>query len=89
MAIEGETVRLWFESLGGGLTVRGDKLTCFAIAGADRQFVWADAALDGDTVVVSNLAVRQPVAVRYAWADNPDCNLYNREGAAGAPVSDG
>jgi sialate O-acetylesterase len=49
----------------------------FAICGADRQWKWADAKIDGGTVIVSSPAVPKPVAVRYAWADNPICNLYN------------
>ena len=58
----------------------------FEIAGADRKFVWADAAIEGETVVVSSPAVRKPVAVRYAWANNPEgCNLYNREGLPAVP----
>jgi len=60
-------------------------LTGFAVAGKDRQFVWADATIDGDTVVVSSDKVPQPVAVRYAWADNPACNLYNKERLPASP----
>ena len=52
-------------------------LTGFEIAGADREFHVADATIDGDSVVVSSPKVAQPVAVRYAWADCPACNLYN------------
>ena len=61
------------------------KLLGFAIAGADNKYVWADAAIDGDSVVLSSAAVPQPVSVRYAWADNPACNLYNKEGLPAAP----
>jgi sialate O-acetylesterase len=57
----------------------------FAIAGADQKFVWAKAHIDGDAVVVSADSVPSPVAVRYAWADNPACNLYNREELPAAP----
>ena len=56
----------------------------FAIAGEDSRFVWADARIDGDTVIVSSPTVPKPVAVRYGWADNPTVNLYN---AAGLPAS--
>lgn len=59
-------------------------LVGFAIAGLDRKFVWADAVIEGDTVVVSHPSVRQPVAVRYGWADYPVVNLGN---AAGLPAS--
>ena len=61
------------------------KLEGFAIAGADGKFVWADAVIDGASVLVSNPQVAQPVSVRYAWADNPLCNLYNIEGLPAAP----
>ena len=76
MTVEGGTIRLHFTHA-GGLNCVGDKLAGFAIAGADRKFVWADAVIDGDTVVVSSPAVSQPVAVRYGWDNNPPCNLYN------------
>ncbi len=57
----------------------------FAIAGADQKFVWAKATIEGNSVVVTSDAVPTPVAVRYAWADNPACNLYNKEGLPAAP----
>lgn len=57
----------------------------FSICGADHQWVWADARIDGDTVVVWSDRIAQPVAVRYAWADNPTCNLGNRAGLPAAP----
>ena len=57
----------------------------FAIAGDDRKFVWAQAKIDGETVLVWSDKVAKPVAVRYAWANNPVCNLYNREGLPAAP----
>jgi sialate O-acetylesterase len=85
MAVEGGAIRLRFRDLAGGLVVgSAGELEGFAIAGKDRKFVWAQAKLDGDTVVVSNPKVTAPVAVRYAWAANPACNLYN---AAGLPAS--
>ena len=55
----------------------GDKLQGFAVAGLDHKFHWADATIDGNSVVVHCPEVAFPVAVRYAWADNPVCNLYN------------
>ena len=58
----------------------------FAIAGADGKFVWADAVIKGDMVVVSSPQVPEPVAVRYAWSDNPeDANLRNRDGLLASP----
>jgi sialate O-acetylesterase len=87
MKVEGDKVRLSFKHVGGGLVAQGgDKLTGFAIAGEDKKFVWADARIDGDTVVVSSKEVAKPAAVRYAWADNPECNLYNKEGIPASPL---
>ena len=57
----------------------------FAICGADQHWGWAEARIDGDTVVVWSEQVPQPVAVRYAWADNPTCNLENGAGLPAAP----
>ncbi len=86
MEIEGEKIILHFDHVGGGLVARpNEPLKGFAIAGADRKFVWADAKIDGDSVVVSSSEVSEPVAVRYAWADNPVCNLYNKEGLPASP----
>jgi sialate O-acetylesterase len=61
------------------------ELEGFAICGGDHRFVWANAKIDGNTVVVSSLAVENPVAVRYAWADDPTCNLYNGAGLPASP----
>jgi sialate O-acetylesterase len=47
--------------------------------------VTADASIDGSSVVVSNASVAQPLYVRYAWADNPECNLYNKDGLPASP----
>jgi len=86
MKVEGGKIRLFFDHVGGGLVAAGgEALKGFAVAGADRKFVWADAKIDGDTVVVSSEDVAQPVAVRYAWADNPVCNLYNKEDLPASP----
>lgn len=86
MKVEGGKVRLTFKHIGGGLVGKGGQtLKGFAIAGTDRKFVWADAKIDGDTVVVSSGTVAQPVAVRYAWANDPECNLYNKEGLPASP----
>jgi len=66
-------------------TLGDGPLEGFAIAGADKQFVWAKATIEGDTVVLSAKGVDKPVAVRYAWANNPVCNLYNKEGLPAVP----
>ena len=86
MAIEGNSIRLRFDHVGGGLVAKGGgALNGFAIAGEDGKFVWAEATIDGSTVVVGNDAVARPVAVRYAWADNPVCNLYNTADLPASP----
>jgi sialate O-acetylesterase len=86
MKVEGSKVILTFTNVGGGLVAKGGILRSFAIAGTDTQFVWGDAKIEGDNVVVSSAAIVNPVAVRYAWADNPaDANLYNKEGLPASP----
>ena len=86
MKIEGSTVHLSFTEADGGLESRGGPLRGFAIAGADKKFVWADARIDGEAVLVSSPQVASPAAVRYAWADNPEgCNLYNKAGLPASP----
>lgn len=61
------------------------ELEGFALAGADGKWHWADASIDGDSVLVRAAEVPAPTAVRYGWADNPTCNLYNKEGFPAAP----
>lgn len=99
MRTENGKIRLTFDSVGGGLILGvppehfipreprapQDHLTGFAIAGADQHFVWADAVIDKNEIVVSSPQVSEPVSVRYAWADNPECNLYNKEGLPASP----
>jgi len=74
-----------FDHVGGGLIARGGPLKGFAIAGADKQFVWADAVIHGPHILVSSTNVPAPVAVRYSWANNPVGNLYNVEGLPAVP----
>jgi len=85
LKIEGSQARIQFSHLGGGLVAKsGAALGGFAIAGADKNFVTAEAKIDGDSVIVSSAEVSAPVAVRYAWANFPkDANLCN---AAGLPA---
>jgi sialate O-acetylesterase len=82
---EGKQMRLQFDHTEGGLAAKGERLTGFTIAGEDRKFHWAEASLDAETVVVSSPDVPQPVAVRYGWAMNPPCNLYNGARLPAAP----
>lgn len=94
MKVEGDRIRLMFDYVGSGLAVGYKnnfddkdvvlkpeaKLNGFAIAGEDRKWFFADAVIDGDTVVVSSKDVKKPVAVRYAYRTSPiGANLYNKE----------
>ncbi len=94
----GGKVRLRFTETGSGLAIgqspwyaKGvepypkDKLIGFFIAGDDKNWVEADARIDGNSVVVSSPAVAKPAAVRYGWALSPRCNLYNKEGLPASP----
>lgn len=83
--IEEGRVRVRFTCTDGGLVAKNGALKGFAVAGVDRKFHWAEARIDGNTIVVSSPEVQFPVAVRYAWADNPDCNLYNGAGLPASP----
>lgn len=84
--IEGESIRLHFSHAESGLVVRRtDNLEGFAIAGSERVFRWADARIDGPTVVVSHPEVRAPVAVRYGWESSPLLCLFNGSGLPAAP----
>ncbi|HJY28588.1 MAG TPA: sialate O-acetylesterase [Pyrinomonadaceae bacterium] len=83
--IEGNEVRIRFKYADGLKTIDGGPLKGFALAGEDRHFVWADARIEGDTVIVSSPKISKPVAVRYAWADNPIANLYNKAGLPASP----
>jgi sialate O-acetylesterase len=75
-----------FGDIGGGLVIRGTSLHGFELAGEDRHFYPADAAIEGDKIVLSSDKVAQPVAVRYAWEDDAsDANLFNREGYPAGP----
>jgi sialate O-acetylesterase len=98
MKIEGDKIRIAFDSVGSGLTAAAKtgrnpavadpqgKLQRFTIAGEDKQWAWADAVIDGTTVVVSSASVPKPVAVRYAFTMNPaGANLYNKDGLPASP----
>lgn len=74
-----------FDNVGKGLLKRGDRLTGFAIAGADEKFVNADAQIAGETVVVSSPQIAAPKYVRFGWADYPVVNLWNGDGLPAVP----
>lgn len=96
--VEGSTIRVSFDHVGSGMIVgdkvgldpvkeiKDGKLARFAIAGEDKKWFWAEATIDGDTVVVKSADVAKPVAVRYAFSMNPEgANLYNKEGIPASP----
>ncbi|MDN3655148.1 sialate O-acetylesterase [Ferruginibacter paludis] len=86
-SIDGNKITISFTNTGAGLVSKGgEPLSEFAIAGADKKFVWASAVIKGDKVIVWNDSVTAPLYVRYAWADNPvNPNLYNKEGLTASP----
>ena len=86
MRLEGNKVRLGFDRVGGGVVSKGNQpLEGLMVAGDDQVFVEADAEMDGDEVVVWSERVPRPVAVRYAWENNPDCTLYNVDNLPASP----
>jgi sialate O-acetylesterase len=100
MQVEGGAIRISFapDSVGGGLTIgtapwtdpkaaplSTTSLEGFQIAGADKKWAPAKAKIEGSAVVVSSPEVTSPVAVRYGWATDPRCNLYNKEGLPASP----
>ncbi len=84
--IEGSIVRVRYDHLGGGLVVRGERLEGFALAGANRRYVWADAKIDGNDVLVSSPLVREAKFLRYDYVDVPRCCLWNKAGLPAAPL---
>ncbi len=85
--VEGNKIIVSFTNTGSGLiTNDGEELARFAIAGADKKFVWTKARIEGNTVIVSGDDIQNPMYVRYAWSDNPDgANLFNKEGLPASP----
>jgi sialate O-acetylesterase len=84
--IDGNKIILSFTHIGSGLiTNDGEELREFAIAGTDKKFVWAKAKIVGNKIIVWSDEVANPMYVRYAWADNPDVNFYNKEGLPASP----
>lgn len=85
MKIEGNKIRLYFKYIDGGLIAKDNKLIGFSIAGADKKFVWANATIDGNTVIVSSPEINKPVAVDYGWGRNPPTSLYNKANLPASP----
>jgi sialate O-acetylesterase len=87
MTTEGGKVRVKFANTGSGLVVR-DKygyVRGFSVAGADKKFVWAKGYQDGNDLILYSDEVKNPVAVRYGWSNNPEGNIYNKEGLPAVP----
>ena len=82
---KGHSLRVWFNHTGGGLTSKNGTLRGFELAGTDQKYFPAQATIDGDTIVVSSPSVPTPIAVRYGWAANPNCNLYNGANLLASP----
>ena len=89
MEIKGSKVTVTFEHIGAGLYCFDTREPVgFAICGKDQKFVWADAKLIGkDKVEVWSDQIKEPVAVRYAWMNNPACNLFRKDGSVTLPVT--
>jgi len=86
--ISGDRINLIFDTFESGLAAKGGgALTGFAIAGPAGKWVWGNATISGDTVMVSSASVAAPARVRYAWADNPVFNLFNKEGLPASPFT--
>lgn len=83
--IRGKEVVVTFDHIDGGLKAKGGELKGFAVAGDDKKFVWADARIEGNKVIVSSAEVPKPMSVRYAWADNPVWSLENGAGLPATP----
>jgi len=84
--VENNTIRIKFKYVEGGLKIQnGEKLKGFEIAGLDHKFSWADAIIDGNDVIVSCPKVDNPISVRYAWSENPVCNLFNKADLPASP----
>jgi sialate O-acetylesterase len=81
---EEHALRVWFDHA-NGLMAKGATVTGFEVAGLDGKYSPAEARIEGTSVVVSSAAVPTPVSVRYGWAPNPNCNLFNKEGLPASP----
>jgi hypothetical protein len=83
--VRGDAIEMSFGHTDGGLVAQGGELKGFLIAGSDKRWRPAKARIEGDKVVASSPEVKQPVAIRYSWADNPDGNLFNGAGLPASP----
>jgi len=84
--IRNKQVEILFDSVGNGLSSKGAELAEFAIKGTNTPWQWTNARLDGESVFVDRMGAQEPIAIRYAWSDNPeDANLFNAEGLPASP----
>ena len=87
MIVDGSKIKLLFKFVGGGLVAQSGKLSGFAIAAATGDWVWGDAVISDDTVIVSVASIAKPTRVRYAWSDRPQAGLFNKEGLPASSFS--
>ncbi len=85
--IDGNKIKLLFDHTGSGLVAKNGDLRGFAIAAASGSFVWGDATISGDTVIVSSPSVASPARVRYGWSNVPAASLFNKEGLPASPFT--
>jgi sialate O-acetylesterase len=85
MRVVGDDVEISFDFADNGLMSKDGPLEGFTMAGEDKKFHKASASIAGGKVIVSCDQVDKPAAVRYAWANNPVCNLYSKEGLPASP----
>lgn len=83
---EGASIRAWFDHA-KGLKAKGGEVTGFEVAGADGKFVPAEAKIEGEAILASSPSVPEPKAVRYGWANSPQCDLFNGEGLPASPFT--
>ena len=83
---EGSAIRVWFDHA-KGLMAKGGEVSGFEVAGAGGKFFPATAKIEGETIVASSPDVPEPIAVRYGWANSPQCNLFNAEGLPASPFT--
>ena len=82
---EGSALRVWFDHVGGGLVAKDGALKGFEVCQANGKCAAAEARIDGATVVAASAEIPEPANVRYAWGNDPPCNLYNAEGLPAGP----
>jgi sialate O-acetylesterase len=86
-AAEGTQMRIWFDHAESGLIAKDGQLKGFEVAGADGRFVPARAEISGDSVIASSPSVKKPLYIRYGWAADPQCNLFNRDELPASPFT--